>query len=106
MGFANLHALGNRGLFQLFARFKIMLYFAEYPVVTDGRTAYRHSVHAIFQSPVCCFLWRIDITIAKNGDFYPRIFFDLPDQGPVGLALIHLRTRATMDGERLDAHIL
>src|ERR1700761_4597515 len=102
---ANGHAFGNCGLFEEFAGIEKMLDLAEYPGIPDGRAADHHAVHAKFHTPGCCFLWRVDITVTKNGDFYARIAFDLADQCPVGNAFVHLRTRAPVDSQGLNAYI-
>src|ERR1700761_5569117 len=98
MGSANRYTLGNCGFFKEFAGIEKMFDLAEYPGVPDSRPAYHHAVHTKFHPPGRGLLWRVDIAVAKNGDFYARIALDLADQRPIGNAFIHLRTRAAVDG--------
>src|SRR5690606_32844324 len=46
------------------------------------------------------------ISIAKNGNTNPRITLYIAYHAPVRLTFIHLRARASVDTERLDAHVL
>src|SRR5579872_5872361 len=94
---ANLYAFGNCGFFKEFAGVKKMFYFAENPGIPDGCAANHHAINAEFHAPGGCFLWRIDVTITKNGDINSRISFDLAYQSPVGNAFIHLRTGAAVN---------
>src|SRR3569833_3039259 len=106
MSAANIHTLSYCWLFKEFAGIEKMFDLAEYPGVPDSRPADHHAIHAKFHTPGRGYLWRVDVTVAKNGDFYARVAFDLADQRPVGNTLVHLRARAAMDSECLDAYIL
>lgn len=76
------------------------------PWITDRGTTDHDTVYAKGFFILKGFVWRVNVSIAKDGDFDIRVGFDLCDGVPVGNALIHLLAGTAVDGERLDACIL
>ena len=74
--------------------------------MAEARAAHHDPVHAVAVEHLLRALRGIDVAVADDGNVHPGIVLDFADEGPVGLALVHLAAGAAVDGEGLDAHVL
>ena len=100
------HTLHDRGLRHNFTRSHEVLHLTEYPRAAIRRPADHHTVHAVSVEHLLGLGARIDVTVADDGNLHVGMVFHLAYKRPVGLAAIHLRTRAPMYGNGGDTHIL
>src|SRR5690606_30426854 len=103
---ADIDAFGNGWPCEPLARFEEMLDFTEYPWVAYRCAPNHDAIHFVLHAPGRGLLHAVDISIAKNGNTNPRITLYIAYHAPVRLTFIHLRARASVDTERLDAHVL
>ena len=101
-----LHPVGERGCGQVFAGAEVMLDLVEDPRMPDARAADHDAVHAVAFAVGLRLLGGIDVAVAEDGDPDARVGLHLPDQGPVGLALVQLGPGAPVDAQGLDADVL
>src|SRR5690606_942988 len=101
-----IHPLSNGWAGQVLAGLEEMLDFPENPRITNGSTANHDAIHLILHTPSSSLFHAVHIAVAENRDTDARIAFDLTDQVPVGLPLIHLRAGTAMGAQRLNPHIL
>ena len=83
-----------------------ILKFRENPRCTDGSASDKYAVDTVSVERLAGFLGRGDVAVADKRDVEARIVFDACDFLPVGLACVHLRARASVDGECLYAAVL
>ena len=100
------HAFVERDGRQFLARLEQVLDFLEYPRPSEGGTSHQDAIDARFLEALLGNLCRCDIAVADDGNVDARILLHLADQRPVGFSGVHLRTRAPMDGQCLDAAVL
>src|SRR5574344_1125523 len=85
---------------------EVCTHILEEPRLTKGGTSNHYSVHSIVLKGICSLLCRTNISIAYHRYVHARICFDLTNECPVGVSLIHLTASATMNGQCLYATIL
>ena len=78
----------------------------EHPGVADGAAADEYAVDAVSLPCLHGLLGGDDVAVAEDGDVHAGVVLHLADEGPVGVALIHLGLGAAMDAEGCDAHVL
>src|SRR6056297_1549058 len=86
--------------------FKKVLYLPKKPRVTNTGATNHSPVQSILVSHFYGSLWSVYIPIAKNRNMHSRVVFYLSDRFPVGICLIHLRARTTMNGNSFTAYVL
>src|SRR5438105_13480151 len=74
----------------------IMPDLVKHPWITDSCPADHDAIHSIPVLVFECFFRRINIPIAEYRDMNATIVLHFPDECPVGLAFIHLRSCASM----------
>ena len=84
----------------------IIAYLFEDPRTAKGGAAHHDGIHAIAFEGRLGLLGRGDVAVADDGDVDARVALHLANQGPVGLAGVHLCAGAAVDGQRLDAAVL
>ena len=82
------------------------LQLAEYPRASECGTSHHYGIHTVAVETFAHTLLGADVAVSYDGDMHARIVLHLAYQCPVGLALIHLRTGAAVDGKGLYAHVL
>ena len=91
---------------QRLARREVMFHLAEDPGAADAASANHYAVYAIVVEALFALLGGHHVAVANDGDRHAWVALHLANQAPVGLACVHLRTGATMDGEGCDAAVL
>ena len=74
--------------------------------MAEGCSGDHNPIHSVAVERLFCFLRGVDVAVANYRNMHPRVPFDLSDEGPVGLALVHLASGPPVDRESLDARIL
>ena len=85
---------------------KVFLHLPEYPGGSEAGAPYHHAVDSISVEGAPGLLGRLDVAVAYDGDLNAWIRLHLSDECPVGLAGIHLRACAPVDGQGLYAAVL
>ncbi len=62
----------------------------EYPGASEGGTAYHHGIHTIALEALTGTFRRGDVSVPYDGYVHAGVLPDSPDEGPVGLAGVHL----------------
>ena len=78
----------------------------KYPRIADGPATNHYTINSILISVFQCLLWSVNVSIAEDWNIHARILFYFGNQRPIGSTLIHLRTRASVNGQRFDADVL
>ncbi len=76
------------------------------PRLPERCAADHHAVNAIFFNGFARIVDGADVAVSDDRDADARVAFHAADERPVGLAGIHLRARAPVDGEGFDAAVL
>src|SRR5690554_1311955 len=80
--------------------------FTKNPGPANGAATNHNAVYPITIEVQTCFFGRSNISVSNYGNMHARIVFNRPDQIPVGLPRVHLRTGTTVNGQGLNAHSL
>ena len=79
---------------------------AEQPRLPESGTSYHHGIYAVAVECGIGIGPRANVTIADDGNVDVRIVFHFADKRPVGIAGVHLRAGAAVNGQCLYAAIL
>src|ERR1700679_339956 len=98
MFFANFYPIFNRWRWQVFAGFYKMFYLIKYPRVANCSAADHDAIYTKFIFIFYCFFRAINIAVTKNRYRNSWVVFYFADQFPICMALVHLCTRAAVNG--------
>src|SRR5690554_1710575 len=87
-------------------RIQKMSDFTKNPGPANGAATNHKAVYPITIEVQARFFGRSNISVSNYGNVHAWIIFYRPDQIPVGLPRVHLRTGTTVNGQGLNAHIL
>ena len=62
----------------------------EDPRAAEGGASDHHGIHAVCVESLIGLIERMDVTITYNRNMYARVALHLTNQGPVGIACVHL----------------
>ena len=106
MAFGKGHAVFHAHGWKLLAGVQEVPDFGEDPGMAKAGTAHHDAVYAVALKSFLRFLCTVDVSITYYRYVHAGVLFHGTDEGPVGLALVHLAAGAAMDGEGGNAHIL
>ena len=78
----------------------------EYPRTSEGGATNHDGIDAIGVESLVGIVQRLDVAIANDGDMDARIALYFTDEGPIGIAGVHLTAGATMNGQCLNTAVL
>ena len=81
-------------------------HFGEEPGGTEGGTTDHDGIDAVLFETFLGAFGGGDISVSDDGDVDSGVIFHFADQGPIGIAAIHLRTGATVDSKFPDSAVL
>ncbi len=78
----------------------------EYPRTSEGGATNHDGIDAISVEGFVCLVQRLNVAIANDGDMDAGIALYFTDEGPIGIACVHLTAGATMNGQCLNTAVL